>query len=86
MELIDDLGRAGIAGPDGALEGLGALLELLEVRVARKTARWHKGLLSPEPEVRNLGPERRHQTPAQTRLKVGFALSADRQALRAPRS
>ena len=59
MELANDLGRAGVAGADGALKRLGAVLKLLEIGVARKTVGWHCGLLSPWPGVRNLGPERR---------------------------
>ena len=79
MELAHDLGGAGVAGADRALERLGAVPQLLDVGVAGKTAGWHCGLLSHWPGVRNLGPERRRgrlreASPAQ----VGFALSADR--------
>ena len=59
MELAHDLGGAGVAGADRALEPLGAVLQLLEIGVAGKTAGWHCGLLSQWPGVRNLGPERR---------------------------
>src|SRR5205823_7443671 len=79
VELAHDLGRAGIAGAHRALEGLRALLELLEVGIAGKTAGWHEGLLSPEPGVRSHRPERRHRPQTQLCLQVGFALSADRQ-------
>ena len=79
VELAHDLGCAGVAGADRALEGLGALLELLEVGVAGKTAGWHTGLLSPGPGVRNRRPERRTDHKHNHHLQVGFALSADRQ-------
>ncbi len=62
VKLADDRGSAGIAGTDRALKRLRALLELLEVGVAGKTAGWHKGLLSPRPGVRNHGLERRTLT------------------------
>jgi hypothetical protein len=41
MQLAHDLGSAGVAGADGSLEPLGAVLQLLEVGVAGKTAGWH---------------------------------------------
>ncbi len=41
MELVDDVGSAGIAGPDRTLKRLGAVLQLLEVGIAGKTAGWH---------------------------------------------
>src|ERR1700733_6792464 len=79
VELVDDLSGAGVAGADRALERLRALLELLEVGVAGKTAGWHKGLLSPGPRVRSLRRERRTDHDHNHNLQVGFALSADRQ-------
>ena len=45
MELAHDLGSAGVVGADGSLEPLGAVLQLLEVGVAGKTAGWHCGVL-----------------------------------------
>ena len=55
MKLANDFGGAGIPGADGALKRPGAVLQLLEICVARKTAGWHVGLLSHWPRVRNLG-------------------------------
>jgi hypothetical protein len=55
VELVDEPRGAGVTGTDPALKRLRAVLELREVGVAGKTAGWHKGLLSPEPGVRNQG-------------------------------
>ena len=41
MELVDDVGSTGVARPDRPPKRLGALLQLLEVGVAGKTAGWH---------------------------------------------
>jgi len=41
MKLIGNVGSAGVAGPDRTLKRLGAVLQLLEVGIAGKTAGWH---------------------------------------------
>src|SRR6202044_3917363 len=62
-----------------ALKRLRAVLELFQVGVAGKTAGWHRGLLSPEPRVRNQGWKGEPTTNTFILLQVGFAIYADRQ-------
>ena len=68
VELVDDLGSAGVAGADCPLERLRAVLQLLEIGIAGKTAGWHKGLLF-TPGVRNL--EAGKETPTKHRQDSG---------------
>ena len=78
MELVDDLGSASIAGSDRSLERLGAVLQLLEIRVTGKTAGWPtKASFRSRPESAISG--RKGDTDLSTaKVQVGFALSADR--------
>src|SRR6201999_3230789 len=79
MKLVDETGGAGVTGANRALKRLPSVLELLEVGVTGKSAGWHRGLLSPEPGVRNLGRKGEPTASPTILVQVGFALSADRQ-------
>jgi hypothetical protein len=41
MELVHDVGSAAVAGPHRTLKRLGAVLQMLDVGIAGKTAGWH---------------------------------------------